>query len=48
MILSKCLELYHLVEEEHEHPSPELEKKIKELKEEIDKILTHSYDSHWF
>ena len=48
MILSKCIELYHLVEEEHEHPSPELEKKIEELKKEIDLILEIGYDSHWF
>lgn len=48
MLLKKCNELYHLVEEQHEHPSEEIEQRIKELKEEIDRIIEHSYDSHWF
>ena len=26
----------------------EVQDKIKKLKEEIEKIITHSYDSHWF
>lgn len=26
----------------------EVQEKIKKLKEEIEKIITHSYDSHWF
>lgn len=43
MLLRKCLELYNLVEEEHEHPSPEIEEKIRLLKEEIDRILVQDY-----
>jgi hypothetical protein len=45
MLIEKCNQLYHLVEEGKEHPSPELEEKIKELNEEIELIFTHSYDS---
>ena len=26
----------------------EVQEKIKKLQEEIDRILTHSYESHWF
>ena len=45
MLLEKCNELYHLVEEQHEHPSSEIEERIQELKEEIDRILVYSYDN---
>lgn len=47
MLLAKCFELYHLVEEQHDNPSKELEDKIKELKEEIDRIMSDNEDSHW-
>ncbi len=46
MLIAKCSELYHLIDEQKETPSKELEEKIQKLKEEIDRIIEHSYDSH--